>query len=151
MDAAKSIETLQFFVTGLSAGAFVHKVQGQMFRAQGFTKLGERYIAHYEEEMGWVEKFIDRILDLGGEVKVQPKDAVALVSDPIGYVKADLAIQEPGVELLRTRMEALRGDMTTFDLFKGYLKDEEEDLGWSQGQLELIAKIGEQNWLAAQL
>ena len=58
----------EFHVTGLSEGAFVHKVQGQIFKAQGFTKLGEKYIGHYTEEMEWVEKFIDRILDLGGEV-----------------------------------------------------------------------------------
>jgi hypothetical protein len=63
MDKQKSIEALQFFVTGLSEGAFVHKVQGQIFKAQGFTKLGEKYIGHYTEEMEWVEKFIDRILD----------------------------------------------------------------------------------------
>ena len=37
MDKQKSIEALQFFVTGLSEGAFVHKVQGQIFKAQGFT------------------------------------------------------------------------------------------------------------------
>ena len=40
MDKQKSIEALQFFVTGLSEGAFVHKVQGQIFKAQGFTKAG---------------------------------------------------------------------------------------------------------------
>ncbi len=34
---------------------------------------------------------------------------------------------------------------------KGYLADEEEDLYWSQGQLELIKKIGLQNWLVTQL
>ena len=56
MDKQKSIEALQFFVTGLSEGAFVHKVQGQIFKAQGFTKLGEKYIDHYTEEMEWVEK-----------------------------------------------------------------------------------------------
>ena len=51
MDKQKSIEALQFFVTGLSEGAFVHKVQGQIFKAQGFTKLGDKYIGHYTEEM----------------------------------------------------------------------------------------------------
>ena len=32
MDKQKSIEALQFFITGLSEGAFVHKVQGQIFK-----------------------------------------------------------------------------------------------------------------------
>ncbi len=31
------------------------------------------------------------------------------------------------------------------------LKDEEEDLYWSQGAVELIEKIGTQNWLLMQL
>jgi electron transfer flavoprotein alpha subunit len=37
------------------------------------------------------------------------------------------------------------------DLLKDYLKDEEEDLFWSQGAVELIEKIGTQNWLLLQL
>ena len=34
---------------------------------------------------------------------------------------------------------------------KAYLKDEEEDLYWSQGAVELIEKIGTQNWLIMQI
>ena len=48
-------------------------------------------------------------------------------------------------------MADLKDDPTTYDLLKGYLKDEEEDLYWSQGALELIEKIGTQNWLLLQL
>lgn len=86
MDKNKSIETLQLFITGLSNGAFVHKVQGQILKSAGFTKLGEKYTNHYDEEMEWVGKFIDRLLDLGGEVKVEDRPATKLVSDPVEYV-----------------------------------------------------------------
>ena len=133
MDKQKSIEALQFFVTHLAEGAIVHKQQGLIFKAQGIAKLGQKYIGHFNEEMGWVEKFTERILDLGGDVK------------------ADLAIQEPGVELLMKCMEGVKDDPTTYDLLKDYLKDEEEDLYWSQGAVELIEKIGTQNWLLLQL
>ena len=74
-----------------------------------------------------------------------------LICDPIEYVKADLAIQEPGVELLMKCMEGVKDDPNTYDLLKDYLKDEEEDLFWSQGAVELIEKIGTQNWLITQL
>ena len=151
MDKQKSIEALQFFVTGLSEGAFVHKVQGQIFKAQGFTKLGEKYIGHYTEEMEWVEKFIDRILDLGGEVKVEKHEARPLCYDPVEYIKEDLKIQEPGVELLRKCMATVCEDPTTYDMLKAYLLDEEEDQYWSEEQLELIEKIGYQNWLMKQM
>jgi len=151
MDKQKSLETLQFFVTGLSEGAYVHKLQGQILKSKGFTKLGEKYIDHYNEEMGWVEKFINRILDLGGEVKAEGMKARALICDPVEYIKADLAIQEQGVDFLYKCMETLTGDPTTYDIMKAYLADEEEDLYWSQAQLECIEAIGKQNWLITQL
>lgn len=151
MDKNKSIEALQFFTTGLSNGAFVHKVQGQMLKSAGFTKLGEKYMNHYDEEMGWVTKFIDRILDLGGEVKVEDRPAAALVADPVEYVKCDLKRQNDGLEVLRKCLEAVHDDPTTYDILKEYLKDEEEDLYWSENAIELIARLGEQNWLLTQL
>ena len=151
METKKSIEALQFFVTHLAEGAMVHKQQGMIFKAQGFTKLGEKYIGHFDEEMGWVEKFTERILDLGAEVKFEGMKSRDLINDPIAYVKADLAIQGPGVEMLMKCMADLKDDPTTYDLLKAYLKDEEEDLYWSQGAVELIEKIGTQNWLLLQL
>ena len=151
METKKSIEALQFFVTHLAEGAMVHKQQGMIFKSQDFTKLGQKYIDHFNEEMGWVEKFTERILDLGGEVKFEGMKSRDLICDPIEYVKADLAIQVPGVEMLQKCMADLKDDPLTYDLLKDYLKDEEEDLFWSQGALELIEKIGTQNWLMLQL
>ena len=147
----KSIESLQFFVTHLAEGAIVHKQQGMIFKSQGITKLGQKYINHFNEEMGWVEKFTERILDLGGEIKFEGMKSRDLICDPIEYVKADCAIQGPGVEMLMKCMADLKDDPTTYDLLKAYLADEEEDLYWSQGALELIEKIGTQNWLLLQL
>ena len=54
-------------------------------------------------------------------------------------------------ELLMKCMEGVKDDPLTYDLLKDYLKDEEEDLYWSQGAVELIEKIGNQNWLLLQL
>ena len=94
---------------------------------------------------------IDRILDLGGEVKVEKHEARALCYDPIEYIKEDLKIQEPGVELLRKCMGSVCEDYLTFDILKAYLADEEEDLYWDEEQMELIAQIGKQNWLMKQM
>ncbi|MCR5180912.1 MAG: hypothetical protein K6C30_06830 [Bacteroidaceae bacterium] len=151
MDTKKSIEALQFFATGLTEGALVHKLQGQIFKSQGLNKLGQKYVDHFSEEMGWVEKFNERILDLGGEVKFEGAKSRELCCDPIAYIKADLDIQKAGVDLLYKCMETLTGDPTTYDIMKGYLADEEEDLYWSQGAVELIEKIGQQNWLFTQI
>ncbi len=151
MDKQNSLKALQLFDSGLSEGAYVHKLQGQMFKAQGFNKLGEKYISHFSEEMGWVEKFVERILDLGGDIKFEGMKERELIKNPIEYIKADLKIQEAGVDMLYKCMETLTSDPTTYEIMKEYLKDEEEDLYWSQGALEMIECIGVQNWLAKQL
>ncbi len=129
----------------------VHKQQGMIFKAQGFNKLGQKYVDHFNEEMGWVEKFTERILDLGGDIKFEGMKCRELISDAVEYVKSDLAIQEPGVEMLLKCMEGVKDDPSTYDILKDYLKDEEEDLYWSQGALELIEKIGKLNWLLSQI
>ena len=151
MDKQKSINALQFFVTNLSNQAFGHKLQGKIFADQGFTKLGEKYMGHHDEEMGWVDKFIGRLLDLGGELKHEVRPEGKLVNDPCEYIQFDLQVSVDGIELLRKCMNEICEDITTFDIMKEYLKDEEEDMYWSENQLSLIEKIGYQNWLIKQM
>lgn len=147
MDSEKSIKALQFFVTGLTEGALVHRLQGQALKAAGFTKLGDKFLSHFSEEMGWVEKMQERILDLGGKPVFEGCKAREIVEDPVAYIQEDLAIQEKGVPLLRECMATVCDDPLTYDTLKGYLADEEEDLYWLRGQVELCGKLGLQNYL----
>jgi len=151
MNAQKSIAILQMYGTGLANGAFAHLVQGKHFDSMGFHALGAKYTGHYEEEMGWVNKFIERINDLGGEFKIEDQKGRALVKDPVEYVKCDLEIQRQGVDTLYKSMQELADDPTSYDIMKAYLADEEEDLYWSEEQLDMIDMIGRQNWLMKQM
>ena len=151
MDAKKSIATLQAYATGLAAQSLQHKVEGKIFGAQGFGKLAEKYAEHATEEMEWVDKFIDRIIDLGGTPAVEKAAAMPVTDDPVAYIKADLAVSVEQVPILQQVTISLADDFKTYDLLKAYALDEEEDMYWSQGQLELIGKIGLQNWLAKQI
>ena len=141
----------QLIVNELTAGAFVHKMQGMLFQSQGFTKLGQKYIDHYTEEMEWVEKYAGRMLDLGCVPEVKIKCESKLIEDPVEYIKADLKTQREGVEMLYKMMSSLACDPTTYDITKAYLADEEEDLYWSEEQMDMIEKIGLQNWLVKQM
>lgn len=151
MDFKVSLEMLQGIVTELTEGALVHKMQGQIFKSQGFVKLGQKYIDHYSEEMGWVEKCVDRMLDLGCTPQVKAAYDRKLHDDAVEYINADLEIQRRGVETLYKALPMLACDPTTYDIVKAYLADEEEDLYWSEEQLDLIEKIGLQNWLTKQI
>ena len=151
MDKQKSIQALQAYATGLAAQSLQHKIQGKLFASQGFSKLGEKYAEHAEEEMGWVDKFIDRIIDLGGQPKVEAAPAMPVTDDPAEYIKADVEVSRREVPVLMQLTTSLSDDFKTYDLLRDYALDEEEDMYWSEQQLELIAKIGLQNWLVKQL
>ena len=151
MDFTQTLQISQLIVNELTAGAFVHKMQGMLFQSQGFTKLGQKYIDHYTEEMEWVEKYAGRMLDLGCVPEVKINCESKLIEDPVEYIKADLKTQREGVEMLYKMMPSLACDPTTYDITKAYLADEEEDLYWSEEQMDMIEKIGLQNWLVKQL
>ena len=147
MDFTTTLQVSQLIVSELSGSSFVHKMQGLLFKSQGFEKLGQKYLDHYAEEMEWVEKYANRMLDLGCVPQVNIKNETTLINDAVEYIKADMKLQREGVEQLYKLMPALAADPTTYDLTKAYLADEEEDLYWDEEQLELIAHIGKQNWL----
>ena len=151
MDFKTTLQVSQMIVNELAGSAFVHKMQGQLFKSQGFEKLGQKYIDHYTEEMEWVEKYTDRMLDLGCVPQVKVCNESTLVEDAKAYLEADLKLQREGVETLYNIMPSLAADPTTYDLTKAYLADEEEDLYWDEEQLDLIEKIGYQNWLLKQM
>ena len=147
MDFTQTLQVSQLIVNELTGSAFVHKMQGQLFKSQGLARLGEKYIGHYAEEMAWVEKYTDRMLDLGCVPEVKVHNETKLIEDPKAYIEADLKLQREGVETLYRLMPALATDPTTYDITKAYLLDEEEDQYWDEEQLDLIEKIGYQNWL----
>lgn len=151
MDFTATIQVSQMIVNELSASSLVHKMQGMLFKSQGLTALGQKYLDHYTEEMGWVEKYTERLLDLGVVPQVNVNSQATLIEDAKAYLEADLKLQKEGVETLYKVMPSLAADPTTYDLTKAYLLDEEEDLYWDEEQLGLIEKIGYQNWLVKQL
>ena len=150
-DKEKIIAGLQVIVTDLAQQADGHAIQSRIFASEGFTKLADKYAEHAAEERGYVQQCIDRILDLGGEVKNEAKKEAPVCKDPVDWVKYDLQVSIDGLAWLKELTEAARDDYTTFDILKKYYQDEEEDMYWGQAQLELIECIGKQNWLLQQL
>ncbi|MBQ9045881.1 MAG: hypothetical protein IJ112_08055 [Oscillospiraceae bacterium] len=151
MSKEKILEGLQIIVTDLAQQADGHQLQSRVFASEGFTKLADKYAEHAEEERGYVQQCIDRILDLGGEVKLEAKKAGPVLKDPVEWVKYDLQVSRDGLAWLAGLVEEARADYTTFDILKKYYQDEEEDMYWGEQQLDLIACIGVQNWLIRQL
>lgn len=150
-DKAKLIESLQFIVTNLSQQADGHELQARIFASQGLTKLEEKYSDHTEEERGYVKKCADRLLELGGELKLEAKKEAPLFTDAIEYLKYDLQVSKDGIAWLAGVVKAAEDDLTTYDILKEYYQDEETDMYEAEGLLELFGFIGKENWYARQI
>lgn len=151
MNKEQLIQALQAIVTGLSNQAEMHMFQGKIFEDQEFTKLAEKYTDHAAEEREFQRRFIQRIFDLGGEVSLEAREPISLYKDPIDFIKADYEISKEGLAGIKDLTSSAISDHTTYDLLKEYYADEEDDMLWSESQLELAEKIGKENWLYAQL
>jgi len=97
--------------------------------------------------MDFVEQFMDRILDLGGEIKQEAQEEKPVYTDIVEFIEADYKVSVEGIAVITEMMESGIFDTTTYDLMKLYLKDEEEDMYWSEQQLDLCKMIGKQNYL----
>ncbi len=135
---------MQVIVTDLAQQADGHELQSRIFAAQGFSKLADKYAEHAKEERDYVIKCADRILDLGGELKLESKKEAKLFCDAIEFVKYDLQVSKDGLAWLAALVEESRTDYTTYDILKEYYQDEEEDMYWAENRprkLVLFANV----------
>lgn len=147
----KNIEGLQQLITGLATQADSHAIVSKVLGDKGFSVLEEKYRDHAEEEREYAAQIMQRILDLGGEIKLQDRKGAPIFNDPQEWIKHDLNVSKEALPFLHNLVEATRKDYKTHEILKAYYIDEEEDLLWSEEQIELIDKIGYENWLVKYL
>ncbi len=150
-DKQAEIQALQAIVTGLSDQSFSHRIQGLVFGSKGLAALADKYAAHADEEMGWVEKFANRILDLGGEVKIEARPEIKVYDDIVEYLKSEQKVSIEGIAQVTAMMPVFAEDFVAYEDMKAYLIDEDADLQETNQDLELIELIGVQNWLVQKL
>ena len=150
-DKQAEIQALQAIVTGLSDQSFGHRIQGLVFGSKGLQALADKYAAHADEEMAWVEKFANRILDLGGDIKIEARPEVKIYDDIVEYLKKEKKVSEEGIALVTDMMPVFASDFVAYEDMKAYLIDEDVDLQETNQDLELIELIGVQNWLVQKL
>ncbi|MBR0290271.1 MAG: cupin domain-containing protein, partial [Selenomonadaceae bacterium] len=106
----KVIAGLQTIVTELAQQADGHLIQSRIFASQGLSKLAKQYEEHAAEERGYVVKCIDRLIDLGCEVKLEAKNSAPIICDVVEYLKHDLQVSKDGLAWLKEIVCAAQDD-----------------------------------------
>ena len=129
---------------------FLH---ARMYRHWGLEKLGKK---EYEEsigEMKHADKLIDRILMLDGLPNLQALHKLLIGENTQEMLECDLQLETAAQVTVKEGVLAAEqaGDYVSRELFVLILEDTEEHIEWLETQLDLIQKVGIQNYLQSQM
>ena len=129
---------------------FLH---ARMYRHWGFDKLGKK---EYEEsigEMKHADKIIDRILMLDGLPNLQALHKLLIGEHTEEMLALDLTLEKAAQLTVKEGIAECEkvGDYVSRELFVLILEDTEEHIEWLETQLDLVTKVGIQNYLQSQM
>jgi bacterioferritin len=128
---------------------FLH---ARMLRHWGVTKLGGYEYNASTDEMKHADKIIERILFLDGLPNLQDLDKLLIGENVQEILTCDLQLEQNALPTLREAIahcESVR-DFVSRELFSDILAAEEDHVDFIETQLDLIPKIGIENYIQLQ-
>ncbi|QIG54777.1 bacterioferritin [Altererythrobacter sp. BO-6] len=118
----------------------------------GVTRLAEYERHESIDEMKHADKLAERVLFLGGLPNFQAIHKLKVGETVEEILKADLAMEEEAIPLLRDAIEHCEKvrDYVSRDLFADILESEEEHVDFLETQFDMIARMGLQNYVQLQ-
>jgi bacterioferritin len=129
---------------------FLH---AKMYKNWGLEKLYAKEYHESIDEMKHADQLIDRILFLEGLPNLQNIGKILVGENTEEMLACDLKLENIAVPVLKDAIaycESVR-DYVSRELFEDILESEEEHIDWLETQLELVEKIGLQNYLQSQM
>ncbi len=129
---------------------FVH---AKMFDHWGFGRLGDYERKESIDEMKHADALIERILFLEGLPNLQDLHKLLVGEDVKEALACDLKLELTAHPVLKAAIADCEsvGDYVSRDLFRRILDSEEDHIDWLETQLDLIAKVGIQNYQQSQM
>lgn len=114
----------------------------------GLTKLAKKEREESIEEMTHADTLIARIIFLGGHPNLQTLGSLRIGQDVKEILESDLAGEHEARDSYTISKEVCEAerDYVSMKLFEDLLKDEEGHIDFLETQLELLERIGLQNY-----
>ena len=129
---------------------FLH---AKMLKNWGLDDLAKHEYEESIDEMKHADQLADRILFLEGLPNFQALGKLRVGESPREILECDLSLELDGLPVLREAIaycDSIK-DYTSGRLFKDILDSEEEHVDWIETQLDLIGRVGEQNYLQSKM
>ncbi len=129
---------------------FLHS---RMWKDWGFKALADHEYHESIDEMKHADRLIERILFLEGLPNLQNLGKLRIGEDTEEMLQCDLALELDALPDLREGIKYCEKvqDYSSRELLEDILESEEEHIDYLETQLELINKVGLQNYLQSQI
>jgi|SRR5579863_9253921 len=129
---------------------FLHS---RMYGNWGLGRLQQHEYDESVDEMKHADRLIQRVLFLEGLPNLQDLGKLLIGETVPEMIECDLKLERAAHVDLRAAMADCErlGDYVSRELFKDILESEEEHIDWLETQLDLIARIGLENYSQSQL
>jgi len=128
-------------------------IQAKMCHNWALHVLGDKHYAESIGEMKHAELLIDRILFLEGVPEIARYDVIRVGEDVKTQFENDLVLETKGVHTYNDAINIClaENDGGSRELFEKILVESEGHVDWLESQIELIDKIGIENYLTSQM
>ena len=129
---------------------FLH---ARMFDHWGLPQLGRHEYRESVDEMKHADSLIARILFLEGLPNLQDLGKLLIGETVVEILECDLSLERqahPDLKAAIADCEQL-GDYVSRELFEKILESEEEHIDWLETQLELVQRVGLENYCQSQM
>ncbi len=149
----KVIDLLNEVLTGELSAINQYWLHARMCENWGYERLWKKIRAESIDEMKHADKLVDRVLYLDGLPNLQRLHKINVGETVPEQLKLDLELEKGALKLLNDGIELCRslGDNGSRELLEGILVSEEQHVHWLEAQLDLIAQLGAENYLAQQI
>ena len=129
---------------------FLHS---RMLRNWGLERLGEHEHHESVDEMKHADRLIERILFLEGLPNLQALGKLLVGEDVKEILECDLRLEQQAYPDLKAAIAHCEkvGDFVSREIFEDILESEEEHIDFLETQLDLIGRVGLQNYCQSQM
>jgi bacterioferritin len=152
------IKLIEAALDGEARAILQYQADSVIFENMGLGGLAKYTAKLMDDEREHMKQFLDRLifLETSPKIEIQGVNTVSPEprrASPVKIFSLNQTLETTTIDLYsracRTCID--EGDFVSFGLFREILTDEEEHLNWLESQLDLVAQIGENAYIQAEI